>query len=384
MRDRDVLARAMKGSDCRTREMMRTFIFVVFGVFSFIFKQKNLHAVLGGKNYFSCPYVMIMILITMFCWLIYGHLTWEWKKGIRSYLHPLLFSLLYKLLALFHLDTPAIMMKAPRVFQALFAAIGDLYLYKLSDVLFGHRVAQWADPGACSYTIGRSHAIWLMDLGSSQFSEVQFPFFSILGHKEFSGYLLAAIESADSSIRKRKQGLRGRNTWRLHLAIFLLLVTNIPMALYMSMVHQRGTEDVMGFLSRQASNGEVKPVLFLMSCHSTPCYSALHRNLPMRFLDCTPSEEQRVPDESDRFMMDPPGFALEFVKNWSLPSHIVLFDSEEKKLKDFLMSHSFVEVERLCHAHFKVDRDLQPAVVVYALRSVIFCMISALDMILKF
>lgn len=36
----------------------------------------------------------------------YGHLTWEWKRGIRSYLHPLLFAVLYKFLAFLHLDTP--------------------------------------------------------------------------------------------------------------------------------------------------------------------------------------------------------------------------------------------------------------------------------------
>ncbi|KAG7972425.1 hypothetical protein I3843_07G183100 [Carya illinoinensis] len=36
----------------------------------------------------------------------YGHLTWEWKKGIRSYLHPLLFAVLYKVLTLLGLDSP--------------------------------------------------------------------------------------------------------------------------------------------------------------------------------------------------------------------------------------------------------------------------------------
>ncbi|KAL5988042.1 Mannosyltransferase aptg1 [Asimina triloba] len=36
----------------------------------------------------------------------YGHLTWEWKKGIRSYLHPLIFALLYKILAFCGMDTP--------------------------------------------------------------------------------------------------------------------------------------------------------------------------------------------------------------------------------------------------------------------------------------
>lgn len=39
----------------------------------------------------------------------YGHLTWEWKKGIRSYLHPLLFALLYKVMGFLHLDTPWLM-----------------------------------------------------------------------------------------------------------------------------------------------------------------------------------------------------------------------------------------------------------------------------------
>lgn len=39
----------------------------------------------------------------------YGHLTWEWKQGIRSYLHPMLFVPLYRLLALLRLDIPWLM-----------------------------------------------------------------------------------------------------------------------------------------------------------------------------------------------------------------------------------------------------------------------------------
>lgn len=74
----------------------------------------------------------------------YGHLTWEWKKGIRSYLHPMVFASLYKVLALCHLDTPWFMSKAPRLLQSMFCAVGDLYLYKLSNVLFDDHVAQWA------------------------------------------------------------------------------------------------------------------------------------------------------------------------------------------------------------------------------------------------
>lgn len=205
--------------------------------------------------------------------------------------------------------------------------------------------------------------------------------YSILGHKEFrfvlpvlpialmfSGYSLASLRTPDSPIGKNKRITIMPTKWptKLRLAVFFLLATNIPMSLYMSLVHQRGSEDVMHYLAREAQNGDVRSVLFLTPCHATPYYSALHQNLPMRFLDCTPSEQRGILDESDRFLLDPAGFLSEFSKNWSLPSHIVLFDSEERRLKDFLTSHSFKEVKRFFHAHFKVDRDLQASIVVHA------------------
>ncbi|XP_004309941.1 PREDICTED: GPI mannosyltransferase 3 isoform X1 [Fragaria vesca subsp. vesca] len=460
----------------------------------------------------------------------FGHLTWEWKQGIRSYLHPLLFAFLYKVLALLGLDTPLFMIKSPRLFQSLFSAFGDLYLYKLSVVLFGDQVAKWAlfsqltnwfmffclnrtlsnsletiltivslyywpciRPSSSKLPLGSrkwglifaalacairptSAIIWLyvgilellvscdkprfiflevapigvLVLGltflvdrlmygswilvplnflrfnflssggdyygthkwhwyfTQGFTVMVFtylPFsiagimqskqwklsgliawvlglYSVLGHKEFrfvlpvlpialifSGYALAELKSSISGCGQRKESADYHNKCpaKMHLAIFFLLATNIPMALYMSLVHQRGTEDVTYYLSKEVVEGKVTDILFLMPCHATPYYSTVHRNLPMRFLDCTPSEEKGTPDESDRFMMDPVGFASEFAKNWSLPSHIVIFDSEEKKLRDFLVSHSFKEIKRFFHAHFKVDHDLQASVVVYAL-----------------
>ena len=163
----------------------------------------------------------------------------------------------------------------------------------------------------------------------------------------FSGYFLAAISQF------KGKNLHGKRQFsRLQLSVILLIITNVPMALYMSLFHQvspslcvyvltlpcfwclsyyfvrktcsmkyfvsllplisfpfqdlfspvdmflysylqfllwqRGTEDVMFYLSKEAHNGRVKGVLFLMPCHSTPYYSTLHSSLPMRFLDCTP------------------------------------------------------------------------------------------------
>ncbi|KAL1205964.1 Mannosyltransferase APTG1 [Cardamine amara subsp. amara] len=462
----------------------------------------------------------------------YGYLTWEWKKGIRSYLHPMVFAFLYKFLQVTGLDTPYIMSKAPRLMQSIFSALGDLYLYKLSDALYGENVAAWSlfcqlanwfmffclnrtfsncletvltimglyhwpciRDSSKDYPANRkwglviaalacairptSAIIWLyvgtlelfltpnkvkfiilevIPIGSLvlgftclldrlmygawvivPLNFLKFNFFSsggdyygthpwhwyftqgflvmlftftpfsisgiiksrnqklsalilwvlaiysILGHKEFrfvlpvlpialifSGYAFAQMEASSSSpITKKKQVPRKNHTikWssKLRLSVFFLLATNIPMALYMSLFHQRGTEDAMNYLSEEAYKGRVKSILFLMPCHSTPYYSTLHRNIPMQFLDCTPSEEKGKLDESDRFLMNPLEFASELGRNWlEPPSHIVLFASEETKLGDFMIRHSFKEVKRFFHAHFKVDRDLQSSVVVYA------------------
>ncbi|XP_059461275.1 mannosyltransferase APTG1 isoform X1 [Corylus avellana] len=458
----------------------------------------------------------------------YGHLTWEWEKGIRSYLHPMLFAVLYKVLALLGLDTPWLMTRAPRLLQSIFSAVGDLYLFKLSDVLFGDCVAKWAlfsqlanwfmifcfprtlsnnletvltlvslyhwpcmrvsstkvplvsrkwslaaaalacairptsaiiwvyvgllelfvthdrlkfiflevapigvlvlgltclldrlvygswvlvplnffkfnflSSGGDYYGTHKWHWYFTQGFPVMLFSFLPFSIagiiwskqwklsgliawvlglYSVLGHKEFrfvlpvlpialifSGYALAKMKAPGAPDTKKKGSLRShvKGSFKMRLSILFLLATNIPMALYMSLVHQRGTEDVMIFLSKEARNEKVQSILFLMPCHATPYYSSLHRNLPMRFLDCSPSEENGIPDESDRFMMDPVSFASEFARNWSIPSHVVLFDSEERLLRGFLISHSFREIRRFFHSHFKVDRDLQASVVVY-------------------
>lgn len=460
----------------------------------------------------------------------YGHITWEWKKGIRGYLHPMIFALLYKVLAVLGLDKPLIMMRAPRLLQSIFSAVGDLYLYKLSRLLFGNHVAKWAlfseltnwfmffcitrtlsnsletvltiiglyywpcvrvssrrddssmriwgvVVAAFACVIRPTSAIIWMYVGllelflardrmrfiflevlpvgvlvlglatlldrlvygswvlvplnflvfnflssggdyygthkwhwycTQGFTVMLFTFlpfslagiimsrnwrlsgliawvlvlYSVLGHKEFrfvlpvlpitlmfSGFSLAAISTNYSSDNKTAEASKHHTKCpsRMRWAICFLLATNIPMALYMSLVHQRGSEDVMNFLSREAAKDRVKSILFLMPCHATPYYSTLHQDLPMDFLDCSPSEERGVPDESDLFMMDPVGFTKELANDWSPPSHIVLFESEERVLREFLLLHSFKEVKRFFHAHFKVDRDLQSSVVVYAL-----------------
>ncbi|PPD94583.1 hypothetical protein GOBAR_DD08396 [Gossypium barbadense] len=360
----------------------------------------------------------------------YGHLTWEWEEGIRSYLHPIMFALFYKLLALLRLDTPCVMIKAPRllqsIFSALFSQLANWFMFFCFNRTFSNSLETtltlvglyyWpsvrsslnkAPSGSRKWGLAlaalacairpTSAVTWvyvgLLELYTTH-DRLRFIFVELIpiGNSAssvncrfvlpvlpisliFAGYSLAALEERGSRNGEKKRSSCICNKWRSRkqLAIFFLLASNIPMALYMSLIHQRGTEDAMNYLSKEAAKGKVKSIVFLMPCHATPYYSTLHNNLPMRFLDCAPSSNaihmlcsKGMPAESDRFMMDPVSFAVDFAKNWSRPSHIVLFDSEERHLKDFLVSHSFREVRRFFHAHFKVDRDLQASVVVYAM-----------------
>lgn len=41
----------------------------------------------------------------------YGYLTWEWTKGIRSYVHPLIVALIYKVLDVFTADYPNLLVR---------------------------------------------------------------------------------------------------------------------------------------------------------------------------------------------------------------------------------------------------------------------------------
>ena len=63
---------------------------------------------------------------------------------------------------------------------------------------------------------------------------------------------------------------------RKKVMILLLIFTNLPLALYTSLLHQRGTLDVMKYVHDQTKlfqkNDEEIDVAFLMPCHSTPYY----------------------------------------------------------------------------------------------------------------
>uniref|UniRef100_A0A0K0DXE0 Mannosyltransferase n=1 Tax=Strongyloides stercoralis TaxID=6248 RepID=A0A0K0DXE0_STRER len=65
-----------------------------------------------------------------------GHLTWEWRFGLRSPIHVLCISFLYQLLQFFNLDNHKTITVLPRILHAIFFAFGDESLYKVTRNIF--------------------------------------------------------------------------------------------------------------------------------------------------------------------------------------------------------------------------------------------------------
>lgn len=61
----------------------------------------------------------------------YGGLTWEWEQGLRSALHPLLYTVPYYVVKWLHLDYDWFVI-APQIVNGFIAAIGEFYLYHLT------------------------------------------------------------------------------------------------------------------------------------------------------------------------------------------------------------------------------------------------------------
>eukprot|EP00850_Spirogloea_muscicola_P018611 SM000172S03084 [mRNA] locus=s172:193184:196341:+ [translate_table: standard] len=173
------------------------------------------------------------------------------------------------------------------------------------------------------------------------------------------------VKSDGSSVQRLPAG---PHFWSRPFAacVAALFATQIIPGLYFSVVHQRGSVVVMDYLSREAGAGRVAAVTFLMPCHSTPFYSHLHRNVPMNYLDCSPRGLEAGASDSTAFLANPGSFVRRLYRNeTTMPSHLVLFDVEEPKLRDFLQERGYSEARRFFHAHFPVDRELQNYVLVY-------------------
>ena len=73
----------------------------------------------------------------------YGYLTWEWHTQLRSYMFPLMFECLYRVLSLFEGwgFSRMLLVLCPRLVMAVLAYLTDVYTHKVCTLLFGKRTA---------------------------------------------------------------------------------------------------------------------------------------------------------------------------------------------------------------------------------------------------
>ena len=66
----------------------------------------------------------------------YGYLTWEWTEGIRSYLYPFFFHVLYKALDILSLDYDSVVVYGPQVIQAFLSSFSDVAVLHVAFKVF--------------------------------------------------------------------------------------------------------------------------------------------------------------------------------------------------------------------------------------------------------
>ncbi|CAL7934407.1 unnamed protein product [Xylocopa violacea] len=136
----------------------------------------------------------------------------------------------------------------------------------------------------------------------------------------------------------------------------LLIVTNVLPGLYFSLIHQRGSLDVMNILHKEVVNSDdTSSILFLTPCHATPLYSHLHVNVSTRILTCEPNftNDTSYVDEADVFFSNPMQWLdrnYDINESVTIPKYVVLFDNIVQKISRFLKHYQLTS--QIFYAHF--------------------------------
>lgn len=223
---------------------------------------------------------------------------------------------------------------------------------------------------------------------------------SVVTHKEvrFIYPLLPMLHIlAANPIRAFFGATRQMQTRRRTLLVVILLL-NISLGGYMSLVHQRGVVDVVEFLRRQheekylsiPDQPQPMTVGFMMPCHSTPWRSNLiYPTIEAWALTCEPPlnlsliERQTYRDEADQFYDNTKEWLDAHMQTsvsgetagphnrrfW--PEYLVFFGALESTLKEYfdsakLRSSSYQEVWRGFNSQFHDDWRRRGDIVVWS------------------
>lgn len=180
--------------------------------------------------------------------------------------------------------------------------------------------------------------------------------YSLLSHKEFRFILplLPMLIYVSSACIYR---LNARITTFTRKSILALLIcSNVVPGFYFSLIHQRGTLNLIELLRYEIhANPLSTNMLILTPCHATPLYSHLHVNVSIKFLTCEPNfnNSNDYLDESDQFFANPTFWLNNNYinnKNTTLPTYIVIFDNVVDKITDFLSRYKLIA--KVFYTHF--------------------------------
>lgn len=185
--------------------------------------------------------------------------------------------------------------------------------------------------------------------------------YSMLPHKEFRFLLPLLPMALYISSGWLARWSRTAKTSLLWAAAISLLAGGVVPSVYFGWFHQQGTIKVMSVLAQEASNNPSSTnILFLMPCHSTPYYSHLHQNVPMRFLTCEPNLHHNATyvDEAEQFYTNPNRWLeRDYPLKKSVPSHIICYDVLVPQIDPYLKKHGYTLQQKLYHGHQGVLPD---------------------------
>jgi len=174
-------------------------------------------------------------------------------------------------------------------------------------------------------------------------------FLSVLPHKEMRFLqpilpllLYSAARYLSSWVRRPPS-----STW-----VASMFLINIPIALYLSLIHQRGVVDASLWLGKSG----LESSMFLMPCHSTPLYSHVHANMSLSFLSCEPnwSQNPSYRDQADMFYSAPWSWleqAYPITEQQNMPHSFIFFDKLEPAVTSFLAERGFTLARSFFHSH---------------------------------
>lgn len=142
------------------------------------------------------------------------------------------------------------------------------------------------DRPSCLRTLARALTFAIATLSLSPHSEWRFL------HPFLPSLLLFALPPLFKAYAPVQGVANVRSIFRQYLRItkrpfYLILLAPVVLYLYLNIFHGRAQVEVMNAL-RRGEVGEVKGLVVLMPCHSTPWMSHLHRDVPAWFLTCEP------------------------------------------------------------------------------------------------